>query len=92
MVFGFLFITWYFETASITSKREREPFCTFSVHVRLMVLELASSENKDERKLRFSIFFQTSFFGFYRAKLKSEDIFVLRRVRAFCRYPFLPLF
>ena len=31
-------------------------------------------------------FFKVRFLGFYKAERKSEDIFVLRRVRAFHRY------
>ena len=45
----------------------------------LMVLELASLEKKKERK---KMIFDR-FLGFYKAERKSEDIFVLRRVRAF---------
>ena len=33
-------------------------------------------------------FFKIRFLAFYKAEWKSEDIFVLRRVRAFHRYPF----
>ena len=32
-------------------------------------------------------FFKIHFLGFCKAERKSEDIFVLRRVRAFSRYP-----
>ena len=71
--------------------REREKHLgTFSVHVRLMVLELASLEKKKEERKKMTIFdfFKIRFLGFYKAERKSEDIFVLRRVRAFHRYPF----
>ena len=63
---------------------------TFSVHERLMVLELASLEKKKEERKKMTIFdfFKIRFLGFYKAERKSEDIFVLRRVRAFHRYPF----
>ena len=58
-----------------------------------MVLELASLEKKKERKkerkkMTIFDFFKDRFLGFYKAERKSEDIFVLRRVRALCRYPF----
>ena len=65
-----------------------------------MVLELASLEKKKEerrkkkerkkerKKMTIFNFFKVRFLGFYKAERKSEDIFVLRRVRAFHRYPF----
>ena len=59
-----------------------------------MVLELASlekkkkKERKKERKMTIFDFFKIRFLSFYKAERKSEDIFVLRRVRAFHRYPF----
>ena len=63
-----------------------------------MVLEIASlkkkkkknKKKKKKKERRFSIFdfFKVHFLGFYKAERKSEDIFVLRRVRAFHRYPF----
>ena len=74
-VYSLMFIAWHFETASTPRKRERH-FGTFSVHVRLVALELASLEKKkeeEERKERFR-FFQIHFLGFYKAELKSEDI------------------
>ena len=43
-----LFIALNFETASIPRKKD-----TFSVHVRLTVLELASLENEEERRAIF---------------------------------------
>ena len=95
MVFGsvstLLFIAWHLETTSAPRKRERS---TFSVHVRLMVLELASLEKKkkkkkeERKKMTIFDFFKIRFLGFYKAERKSEDIFVLRRVRAFHRYQF----
>ena len=49
--------------------------------MRLTVHELASLEKKkDNDDFRF---FQICFLGFYKPELKSEDILVLRRVRAF---------
>ena len=68
--------------------RERE---TFGYHVRLMVLELASLEKKKKKKgkkMTIFDFFRIRFLGLYKAEQKSEDIFVLRRVRAFHRYSF----
>ena len=60
-----------------------------------MVLELAPLEKKKEerrkkerKKMTIFDFFKVRFLGFYKAERKSEDIFVLRRVRAFHRYPF----
>ena len=61
-----------------------------------MVLELASLEKKkkkkkkkkERKKMTIFDFFQIRFLGFYKAERKSEDIFALRRVRAFHRYPF----
>ena len=43
---------------------------------------------KKERKIKILDFFKVRFLGFYKAERKSEDIFELRRVRAFHRYPF----
>ena len=59
----------------------------------LSVLELASLEKKkkkDQRKKNNDDFqfFKIHFLGFYKAERKSEDLFVLRRVRAARRYPF----
>ena len=61
-----------------------------STYVRLMVLELASLEKKKKERKKMTIFdiFKIRFLGFYKAERKSEDIFVLRRARAFHRYPF----
>ena len=55
-----------------------------------MVLELASLEKKKKKKKKKEeeddfLFFQNSF---TQLELKSEDIFVLRRVRAFSGYSF----
>ena len=79
MVFGsvnaIMFIAWHFETASTTHKREREKhFGTFSVHVRLMVLELASLEEERIKNMTIFDFFKIHFVGFYKAELKSENI------------------
>ena len=77
-----------------TSQEREKHLGTFSVHVRLMVLELASLEKKkkkkkkERKKMTIFDFFRIRFLGFYKAERKSEDIFVLRRVRAFHRYPF----
>ena len=97
MVFGsvstLLFIAWHFETTSAPRKREKH-LGTFSVHVRLIVLELASLEKKkklkkkERKKMMIFDFFKICFLGFYKAERKAEDIFVLRRARAFHRYPF----
>ena len=55
MVFGcvnaLLFIAWNFETINLSTSQERETHLgTFSVHLRLMVLELASLEKKKKKK------------------------------------------
>ena len=75
MVFGavstLLFIAWHFETTSAPQEREKH-LDTFSVHVCLMVLELASLE----KKMTIFNFFKIRFLGFYKAERKSEDIFV----------------
>ena len=49
---------------------------TYSVHVRLTVLELASLEKKkeEERKMTIFDFFKIRFLSFYKPELKSEDI------------------
>ena len=80
-----LFIAWHFETTSAPREREKH-LGTFSVHIRLMVLELASLEKKRKKENDDFRFFQNSISRL--AERKSEDIFVLRRVRAFHRYPF----
>ena len=77
--------------------REREKhFGTFSIYVRLMYGSRVSltgeeeerkKERKKERKTIFD-FFRIRFLSFCTAELKSEDIFVLRRVRAFSGYSF----
>ena len=43
---------------------------------------------KERKKMTIFDFFKVRFLGFYKAELKSEDIFVLRRVRAFSGYSF----
>ena len=59
-----------------------------------MVLELASLEKKkkerkkERKKMTIFDFFRICFFGLYKAERISEGIFVLRRVKAFHRYPF----
>ena len=45
-------------------------------------------EGEERKKMTIFNFFKVRFLGFYKAERKSEDIFVLRRVRAFHRYPF----
>ena len=71
--------------------RRKKHLGTFSVHVHLTVLELASLETKLKKKKKKKTifnFFKIRFLGFYKAELESEDILVLRSVRAFHRYPF----
>ena len=46
----FLSIAWHFETTIALSQEREKHFGTFSVYVRLMVLELASLEKKKKKK------------------------------------------
>ena len=97
MVFGsanaLLFIAWNFETTSAPRKRERNIWVPF---LSTYAFELASLEKKkkkkerkkERKKMMIFDFFKIRFLGLYKAERKSEDIFVLRRVRAFHRYPF----
>ena len=63
-VHNLMFIAWHFKRASILRKREKH-LGTFSVHVRLMVLELASLKKKKKKKKKKEDddfrFFQSSF-------------------------------
>ena len=52
-----------------------------------LIGEEEEEERKKERRKKMTIF-RIRFLGLYKAERKSEDIFVLRRVRAFHRYPF----
>ena len=74
--------------------RERETFgylfcpCTpYGSRVSL-IGEEEEERKKEGKKMTIFDFFKIRFLGFYKAERKSEDIFVLRRVRAFHRYPF----
>ena len=51
-------------------------------------VSLIGEEEEERKKMMIFDFFKIRFLGFYKAERKSEDIFVLRRVRAFHRYPF----
>ena len=72
--------------------RERETFgylfcpCTpYGSRVSLT----GEEEKEEERRKEMTIFdFSKFVFSAYKAERKSEDIFVLRKVRAFHRYPF----
>ena len=70
-----------------TSQEREKHFGTFFVYVHLMVLELASLEKKKKKKMIF-VFFKIRLLSFCTAELKSVNIFVLRRVRAFSGYSF----
>ena len=51
--------------------------------------EKKKKEEKERKKENDDFdFFKIRFLGFYKAELKSEDIFVLRSIRAFRGYPF----
>ena len=45
-----VFIAWHFKRASILRKEREKHLGTFSVHVRLMVLEIASLKKKKKKK------------------------------------------
>ena len=71
--------------------RERETFgylfclCTpYGSRVSL----IGEERKKERKKMTIFDFFKIRFLGFYKAERKSEDIFVLRRVKAFHRYLF----
>ena len=74
--------------------RERETFgylfCPCTPYGSRVSLIGEEEERKKERRKKMTIFdfFKIRFLGFYKAERKSEDIFVLRRVRAFHRYSF----
>ena len=74
--------------------RERETFgylfCTCTPYGSRVSLtgEEERRKKKERKKMTIFDFFKVRFLGFYKAERKSEDIFVLRRVRAFHRYPF----
>ena len=74
--------------------RERETFgylfcpCTpYGSRVSL-IGEEEEERKKERKKMTIFDFFKIRFLSFYKAERKSEDIFVLRRVRAFHRYQF----
>ena len=54
-------------------------------------VSLIGEEEERRKKMTIFDFFKIRFLGFYKAQRKSEDIFVLRRVRAFHRYPFFDI-
>ena len=68
--------------------RERETFgylfCTCTPYGFLVSL----TGEEERKKMTIFDFFKLRFLRFYKAERKSEGIFVLRRVRAFHRYPF----
>ena len=95
MVFGsvstLLFIAWHFETTSAPRKRERTfgyLFCPRMPYGSRVSLIGEEEEEEERKKMTIFDFFKIRFLGFYKAERTSEDIFVLRRVRAFHRYPF----
>ena len=75
--------------------RERETFwylfcpCTpYGSGVSFTEEEEEEEEEEERKKMTIFNFFKICFLGFYKAELKSDDIFVLRRVRAFSGYSF----
>ena len=87
-----LFIAWHFEKTIAPRKRETFWYlfrlCTpYGSRVSLIGEE---EEEEEERRKKMTIFdfFKIRLLSFCTAELKSEDIFVLRRVRAFSGYSF----
>ena len=72
--------------------RERETFwylfCPRTPYGSRVSLIGEEEEEEERKKMTIFDFFKIRFLSFYKAERKSEDIFVLRRVRAFHRYPF----
>ena len=73
--------------------RERETFwylfCPRTPYgSRVSLIGEEEERKKERKKMTIFDFFKIRFLGLYKAERKSEDIFVLRRVRAFHRYPF----
>ena len=58
------------------------------MHLELHIASLEKKKKKENDDFRF---FKIRFLGSYKAELESEDIFILRRVRAFHRYPDIEL-
>ena len=91
MVFGsvhsFMFIAWHFETSPLLA-REKETFwnlfCPCAPYCS-QVSFIGGEEEERRKKMTILNFFKIRFLGFHKTELKSE---VLRRVRAFSRYPF----
>ena len=88
----FLFIAWHLETTIAPRKRERNILVPFpSMHALGSRVSLTEEEEEEERrrkKMTIFDFFKIRLLSFCTAELKSEDIFVLRRVRAFSGYSF----
>ena len=72
--------------------RERETFgylfCPCTPYGSRVSLIGEEEEEEERKKMTILDFFKIRFLGFYKAERKSEDIFVLRRVRAFHRCQF----
>ena len=64
------------------------PCTPYGSRVSLIGEEEEEEEEEERKKMTIFDFFKILFLGFYKAERKSEDTFVLRRVRAFHRYPF----
>ena len=71
--------------------RERETFgylfCPCTPYGSRVSLIGEEEEEEERKKMTIFDFFKICFLGFYKAERKSEDIFVLRKVSAFHRYP-----
>ena len=86
----FLFIAWHFETTIAPRKRERNIWYLFRLctpYGSRVSLTGEEEEEEEERRKKMTIF-KFHLLSFCTAELKSEDIFVLRRVRAFSGYSF----
>ena len=96
MVFGsvntLLFIAWHFETTSTPRNRERNilvlfcPCTPYGSLVSLIGEEVEEEEEERRKKVMILDIFKICFLGFYKSHHKSEDMFVLRRVRAFSSF------
>ena len=72
--------------------RERETFwylfCPCTPYGSGVSFTGEEEEEEEGKKMTIFNFFKIRFLGFYKAELKSDDIFVIRRVRAFSGYSF----
>ena len=86
--FFFVFIAWHFETTIAPRKRERNILVPFPSMYALWFSSLPHWRRRRRKKMIIFDFFKIGLLSFFTTELKSEDIFVLRRVRAFSGYSF----